>query len=116
MLKKILIRTLFFFQINIVNKPCRLPVDLLARHFQFQHQDHPEIAMCKPLGLQAFVYQDVILEHIGETSTFKERNKKGFRPDFPKCGQPMANVWSLPQEERFDMSCQGDPSKISPCR
>ena len=58
-----------------------------------------------------FTYKTVQLEHIGEISTFEERNKKGFRPTFPKCNTPMIRrrVWNTPSY--FDEKCKN----FSPC-
>lgn len=72
--------------------------------------------LCKYLGLQVYTYRNVLMEHIGETSTFEERNKPGFRMPFPRCGTFMGfRVWNLPREAWYRLRCLGNPEKISPC-
>ena len=47
------------------------------------------------------VYRYNLLDHIGTKSSFSVRVD---RPSFPKCFDPMAEVWSIHQNERFQVS------------
>ncbi|QDZ20574.1 subunit beta of glucosidase II [Chloropicon primus] len=81
----------------------RLPPDLLYQEWlQVKREEE---------GRAEYLYRDVLLEHIGEVSSFARRPD---RRKWPGCFEPLANAWSLPQIEKFDVRACGH-SDISPC-
>jgi hypothetical protein len=85
------------------------PVDLMIRKFLYDktpleglHSKPLPYQPCRAAKRDHYTYKAVLQEHIGDISTFEERNKDGFRPPFPKCGFSMALVWNLNEDEIFD--------------
>jgi len=111
----------WYFAYYLSNNLDLFPVDLLIRKYMFEHKNNAgrdvphTFGFCKPRTMSLFVHKHVLLEHIGETSTFLERNEKGFRPPFPGCGESMARVWNLDGKERFNTLCDKAGFDISPC-
>lgn len=90
----------------------RLPIDVLA--FQFmggRAKVSSKYKTCLQESKTIYTYKTVQLEHIGDISTFPERNSKGFRPSFPKCNTPMVRgkVWNV--AGYFNRRCK----EFSPC-
>lgn len=97
------------------------PVDLMIRKYLFDNkpllglENKPlSYRSCRSSGREHYIYKLVLQEHIGQTSTFEERNKKEFRPTFPSCGYPMYMVWNLSEDERFSVRHCGGWS-VTPC-
>jgi hypothetical protein len=98
-----------------------LPIDLIIRKYSFETsplyglKNEPlPFNSCGKDRRKQYTYKTVLQEHIGQISTYFERNNAGFRPSFPGCGFSMAEVWNLNRDELFDLEKCGAWS-ISPC-
>eukprot|EP00658_Telonema_sp_P-2_P041805 TRINITY_DN29938_c0_g1_i1.p1 TRINITY_DN29938_c0_g1~~TRINITY_DN29938_c0_g1_i1.p1 ORF type:complete len:224 (+),score=43.57 TRINITY_DN29938_c0_g1_i1:362-1033(+) len=69
----------------------RLPPDLLLREWMAAH---------KPRKMA--VYKFNLLAHRGTHSSLPRPE----RQPFPECQDPMSNVWSLGQDEQFNLACR----------
>ncbi|KAK9825323.1 hypothetical protein WJX74_009420 [Apatococcus lobatus] len=87
----------------------RLPPDLIWLDWVFGRKAALRQALRnRPLA----VYRYNLLDHIGTKSSFSVRVD---RPSFPKCFDPMAEVWSIHTNERFQgKRCPN--TDISPCK
>ena len=75
----------------------RLPPDLIWLDWVLGRKAQLRQALRKrPLA----VYRYNLLDHIGTKSSFSVRVD---RPSFPKCFDPMAKVWSIHSNERFQV-------------
>jgi hypothetical protein len=85
-----------------------LPIDDLFHRFTKTRGNDEEDrkSMCAPNGRILFNYRNIMWEHIGDISTFSERNKSGFRSQFPRC-----NVMSVEIQRR----CATSPDMLDPC-
>jgi hypothetical protein len=97
------------------------PIDILIRWYQF----HPSSLMgpgnlplpfktCRQADKTSYIYKNILQEHIGSISTFKERNVPGFRKEFEKCGAKTAGVWSSNEDEKFDIR-RCNKWSVTPC-
>ena len=81
--------------------PCRAridvkPPDLLWVEWFSGKSTHTTANKRRPMA----AYKYNLLEHMGKVSSFTVRVD---RPDFPKCYESMADVWSLSRAERFQV-------------
>ena len=72
------------------------PPDLLWVEWFSGKSTHTTANKRRPMA----VYKYNLLEHMGKVSSFTVRVD---RPDFPKCYESMADVWSLSRAERFQV-------------
>lgn len=94
----------------------QLPLDNLFIHFAVEqpspadsnnNNNGTNSLFCFPNGYPMYRYRKVMFQHIGEISTFAERNKPRFRNKFPRCNTPTID---------FDSNCRSNPELLSPCR
>lgn len=103
----------------------RYPIDNLFIHFAVEEPSLADISVrsstttasmnafvnkstfCLPNGYPMYRYGKVMFQHIGEISTFAERNKPGRVRKFPPC-----NAYTMD----FDSHCRSNPELLSPCR
>lgn len=85
-----------------------LPIDNLF--FSFIN-DTPRDVKDKPLSCKfnqnpSITYRTIMWEHLGDVSTFPERNKPNFRAKFPTCNQ---------MSRGMTKECSGNPENLAPC-
>jgi hypothetical protein len=91
-----------------------MPIDNALQSFWFSMSDADKnLQSCKKQNRKVYTYQKVMLEHIGDISTFVERNKPGFRRPFPKCYDYINMAWNLNSNEMYQSGCMS--SSLSPC-
>lgn len=85
-----------------------LPIDNLFYSFinDIPRDDQDKQYSCKLKNIPSITYKTIMWEHLGDISTFSERNKPGFRPRFPSCNQITRGI---------KQECMGNPENISPC-
>eukprot|EP01080_Neovahlkampfia_damariscottae_P011945 gene11945-5346_t len=92
-----------------------MPIDNALQSFWFSMSNKDKnLVSCKKQNRKVYTYEKVMLEHIGDVSTFTERNKPGFRRPFPKCYSPINMAWNLNPNELFQNQC-ATKSLLSPC-
>jgi hypothetical protein len=86
----------------------RQPPDILWREWS---EGRREDVRAKTAGRRVLVYRYNLMEHVGEVSTFAVRPG---RPKWPRCYDPMSEVWSLGAAEKFD-DARCASQDVSPC-
>ena len=86
----------------------RQPPDILWREWS---EGRREDARATTAGRRVLVYRYNLMEHVGEVSTFAVRPG---RPEWPRCYDPMSEVWSLGAAETFD-DARCASQDVSPC-
>eukprot|EP01080_Neovahlkampfia_damariscottae_P012316 gene12316-5990_t len=86
----------------------QLPIDNLYNRFvnDAPRNDFEKGLFCRSNGRRLFTHRFILFEHIGDHSTFLERNKPNFRPRFKTCGDVSSAYLS---------GCRSNPESISPC-
>jgi hypothetical protein len=97
-------RDLLAFKQVLQRELTRLPPDLIYQGWLENMREQQNRTQ--------YIYRDNLLDHIGSVSSFSFDRPE--RPQWPKCFEPLASVWSFAAIERFDLlKCA--KSDISPC-